>query len=477
MVKQAPTVGRLLTMVLFALSCFGLLLFLWISFGGSTPLKPEGYRFKVALPEATQLAVEADVRVAGVPIGKVRAKERDPEGNATLATIEIDPRYAPISSDARVTLRQKTLLGETYVAMTTGTRDAPKLGEGEILRPRQVQPTVELDEILNTLDPFTRQAFRTWQRSAAGSIRDRGDDLNDALGNLPGFVTTGGDLLEVLDEQRAALGGLVRNTGLVFQAITRRENQLDRVIRNGNTVFTAIQREREAFARTFQVFPTFLDESRRTFRRLDRFARVGQPVVADLKVAMDDLAPTLDALGDFGPDLQRLFTDLDPLIDISRRSLPATAEVLDGLRPVLDELGPWLGELNPTLNWVAHNEATLADMFGNLGVATGAKTVSQVPGAPGHYLRQLGPLGVETAAIHTNRVSGNRGNAYHNPGVLAGKELADTGAYASWDCNHVGERPGGGVPSAPACRAAQPYTRAGTLTALPQFPAESYDRP
>ncbi|MCW3049898.1 MAG: virulence factor Mce family protein, partial [Solirubrobacterales bacterium] len=66
MQKQAPTLGRLLVMVIFALSCFGLLLFLWLSFGGPVPLKPQGYRFKVAVPEATQLGLEADVREAGV---------------------------------------------------------------------------------------------------------------------------------------------------------------------------------------------------------------------------------------------------------------------------------------------------------------------------------------------------------------------------------------------------------------------------
>ena len=55
MQKQAPSLGRIATMVLFALSCFGLLLFLWLSFGGPVPLKPQGFRFKVAFPEATQL--------------------------------------------------------------------------------------------------------------------------------------------------------------------------------------------------------------------------------------------------------------------------------------------------------------------------------------------------------------------------------------------------------------------------------------
>ena len=58
MQKQAPSLGRVFVMVAFALSCFGLLLFLWLSFGGSVPLKPKGYRFKIDVPEATQLGDE-----------------------------------------------------------------------------------------------------------------------------------------------------------------------------------------------------------------------------------------------------------------------------------------------------------------------------------------------------------------------------------------------------------------------------------
>ncbi len=475
MVKQAPTFGRLLTMVGFALSCFGLLLFLWVSFGGPTPLKAKGYRFEVAFPEATQLAVEADVRVAGVQVGKVREKRLAADGNATVATIEVEAKYAPISSDAKAILRQKTLLGETYVEMTTGSGSAPPIPEGGLLDTRRVQGTVELDEILNALDPFTQAAFRTWQQSLAEGVDGRGQDLNDAFGNLPGFIESGGELLDVLDEQKASLRGLVKNTGVVFQAVTQREQQLSKLIDTSDTVFTAIQREKEAFAETWRVFPTFLDESRTTFRRLDSFSRKAQPVVADLKLAFDDLNPTLDALGDAGPELRRLFVNLDPLIDISKRSLPATTEILDGVRPVLGELGPWLGELNPILAWVAEHQYTLTDMFANLGVATAATTKSSVPGAPGHYLRQFGPTGVETVAIHTNRVPGNRGNAYLNPLGVTGPQIAAKGALPSFDCDHLGgERPAGGTPAAPACWVQEAYRYGGKTSRFPQITAESY---
>ena len=56
MQKRAPTLGNMLVIILFVLSCFGLLLFLWESFGGPVPLKPKGYRFTVGFPKALALA-------------------------------------------------------------------------------------------------------------------------------------------------------------------------------------------------------------------------------------------------------------------------------------------------------------------------------------------------------------------------------------------------------------------------------------
>ncbi len=208
MQKSAPSLARILTMAVFALSCFGLLLFLWLSFGGAIPLKPEGYRVQVAFPEATTLATEADVRIAGVSVGKVRDLEVDGDRNRTVATIELDRQFAPLHEDASAMLRQKTLLGETYVELTPG-RSRAMLAEGARLADARVADTVQLDEIFDSLDPATRKAFRTWQQELGQGINGRGRDLNDALGTLPGFAADGSDVLQVLDSQQEALSRLV----------------------------------------------------------------------------------------------------------------------------------------------------------------------------------------------------------------------------------------------------------------------------
>ena len=92
------------------------------------------------------------MRVAGVPVGKVRKVEVGDGTNRTVATIEIERRFAPLRTDARAVLRQKTLLGETYVEMTPG-RSKETIPEGGQLPDGQVKDTVQLDEIFDSLDP------------------------------------------------------------------------------------------------------------------------------------------------------------------------------------------------------------------------------------------------------------------------------------------------------------------------------------
>ena len=162
MTTRGPQLRHVLVISVFSLSCFGLLLFLWLAFGGPVPLGPKGYRFQVAFNDAATLADQADVRIAGVNVGKVVNKDLAPAGgNRTLATIDLKGKYAPIHTDAHAILRQKTLLGETYVELTPGT-SKETVPEGGELSDAQVKPTVELDEIFDSLDPSTRAAFKGW---------------------------------------------------------------------------------------------------------------------------------------------------------------------------------------------------------------------------------------------------------------------------------------------------------------------------
>ena len=333
MVKSTPSLGRIAAMVIFALSCFGLLLFLWLAFGGSIPLKPKGYRFQASFAEATQLAKEADVRISGVPVGKVKTIEPDTKTGRTTAVIELESRYAPVKSDAKAMLRQKTLLGETYVELTPGTPDAEPVAENGTLAQTQVSPTVELDEILRAFDPKTRRAWQTWMQAQAQGIDGYGQDINDALGNLGPFAEDTATLVDILNRQEGGVSRLISNTGVVFEALTERQGQLRSLIRNSNQVFATTASRDEALKEAFVALPTFEDESRVTLRRLAEFATDTDPLVDQLRPAARELSPTLIDLSALAPDLKKLFIELNPLIDASKAGFPAAQQVLRGPAP------------------------------------------------------------------------------------------------------------------------------------------------
>ena len=411
MQKAAPNFGRVAVMATFALSCFGLLLFLWLAFGGPVPLKPEGYRFKTSFAEATQLAQEADVRISGVPVGKVKTIEADKRTGRSDVEIELESRVAPLPRDARAILRQKTLLGETYVELTPGSPSAGMIPEDGRLAAGQVSPTVELDEIYRAFDAKTRAAFRTWMQTQAQAVEGRGQDLNDALGNLGPFADDTASIVDVLNAQEGALRGAVSNTAAVFDALTEREGQLRGLVESSNQVFaTTAARDRE-LQELFRVLPTFSRESARTLTRLERFARDTDPLITQLRPAARKLSPTLQGLQDLAPDLRSLFTELGPLIDASRRGLPAAERVLDDLRPLLGQADPTLRELNPILDYVGLYKRELTAFFANAVASTNARPSPTQP----NYLRTTNPLSAENLAVYPRRVGTNRTNPYILP--------------------------------------------------------------
>ena len=439
MQKQAPSIAKIFVAVGFALSCFGILLFLWVTFGGPTPFKAQSYRFTVDMPEAVTLAKEADVRIGGVSVGKVQTLSLPPEGNATEATIELDPKFAPIPSNTRAILRQKTLLGESYIELTGGTKDAPDLPDGGHLARSQTQSSTQIDEIFQALDKPTRTAFRTWMQNAAIAVKGRGLDLNDSFGNLGPFTTDATDILRILNAQSDSLQGLVRDTGQVFESLSARDGALAGAITNSNATFRALASRDRALAETIQIFPTFNNETRLTLNRLAEFAQNTEPLVRDLKPVADDLTPTFEAVRALAPNLRHLFVNLGPLLDASVKGLPALRKVLANLRPVLAALDPFLANLNPIIRYTNYYRTNVGDFLSSPPAGL-AGTLAPVPGqpAPRHALRQISYLSTESLSVHPERLDTNRGNGYLQPLAVNSYASASHGIFPNFDCKPSG---------------------------------------
>jgi phospholipid/cholesterol/gamma-HCH transport system substrate-binding protein len=450
----SPSIAKIMTMVLFALSCIGLLLFLWLSFGGTLPFNPAGYEFKASFTDASQLADEADVRISGVSVGKVITKQLDPEGNRTIVTIQMNNKFAPIHKDARAILREKTILGETYVQLTPGTPGSPELRDGALLARSQVTNAVQLDQIFDALDPKTRAAFRSWQQQLAIAVKGNDQNLSNVIGNLPQFAADTTDLLQVLDIQHTAVVKLVQNGGTVFAALNKDPAALRNLITSAETTFHTTAANNNAIAATFHVFPTFLDETKATMTRLKGFALDTDPLVKKLEPVAVNLKPTLIDVRELAPPLRSFFNHLGPLITASKTGLPAIRDTLNGATPLLGSVGPFLEQLNPILTWLSTHQQLTSDFISNGAAGLAAKTTTFGGDGTGHYLRQFSPVGPETLSFATNRDAANRGNTYPPPLWLAQKNIFSAGgkypgsfALPSWDCSNTGAAGDGSQPA------------------------------
>ena len=472
-----PSMAKVFTMVLFALSCVGLLLFLWVSFGGKLPFNPEGYEVRISFPNADQLATQADVRIAGVSVGKVVSKSLDPKGNRTIATIQMQNKYAPIHENASAILRMKTILGETYVQLTPGTPNSPAVPDGGLLPRGQVTNAVQLSDIFNALDPRTRAAFQSWQQELAKAIQGNDQNLNSVLGNLPQFTADASDILKVLDVEHGAVVRLSVNGGTVFSALSQNQSALRNLITTGEQVFHTTAANNNALAATFHVFPTFLDETKATMARLKSFALDADPVVKELDPVAQTIPPTMNSVRLLSPDLQRLFVKLGPLITASKTGLPAIRDVIRGAQPLLGQLGPFLEEFNPILSWLSLHQQLIADFISNGAGGISATTTSFAGNGIGHYLRQFSPIGPETLSFWTNRDPNNRGNTYPPSLWLADPRDLTHGIFPAWDCKNSGAGGSGAVAPTnthPGCWVAPKLPGASAQGKIPHIGRASY---
>ncbi len=422
MQKRAPTFGNILVIILFVLSCFGLLMFLWESFGGPLPLKPKGYRFTASFPRTLALAEQSDVRISGVDVGHVISLHLGSDGR-THATVELASQYAPIRRNMHAVLRQKTLLGETYVQLIPEAQVGPYLGDGQQLPNSQVEPSVTLDDILSLFDAKTRRDFQIWQQSVAVGIHGRGEQINAGFAQLEPFVENGNNLLTVLAAQEGALTEVVHNTGVVFEALASRDHQLEGLISNGERTFHAAAEGSQAFAEAFRELPAFERNSTKALKEIDKFSVVANPYLEEFRPTQRKLSALLTAAEPFAPEFDQFNTELGPLTKAAEAGLPSFKTSLNLTIPLLENLRPVLHNLDPFLQYTGEYVPELQAFFANLTAASQAQgfngSLQAREGPKEHLLTTMSVLTPESLATYPARIGTNRDNPYQHTGAYS----------------------------------------------------------
>jgi phospholipid/cholesterol/gamma-HCH transport system substrate-binding protein len=207
------------------------------------------YRLLVPLDSADGLYPGSDVLIAGAKAGSVRDINLD--GGHSLLTIALDDAHAPVHSNARLTVRPKSLLGEKYVAIEPGSGDS--MASGSRLKVTQVARAVDLQDVVNTLDQPTREKLRTLLIELGGGLAGRGLDTNQTvsygrqdLDDLAAITKTlaarDADLRQVIEglaqvtaelarsDRRQELGELIKNSAALLHSLSQQDAQLKRAL-------------------------------------------------------------------------------------------------------------------------------------------------------------------------------------------------------------------------------------------------------
>ncbi len=467
MQTQAPKLGSVLMAAAFALAAVCVAIFFWKSFGGPTPLNPEGYTLEASFPQAANLYPNASVRIAGVPVGKVISTT--PAGERTKVVIELDDRYAPIPSDTHAILRNKTLLGETYVELTPGDPEAPKLADGGRLPSSHIASTQRLDQVLATFDPPTRKALRRFVTELAASTRGRGADLNAAIGAAPDAIGGLGTVAGILDRQRASVRQLVSSSAQVLEALGTRRGELQSLVTAGEGVLATTAARNRQLTATVKALPPFIGDLRRALVAYRRTAVTLGPALRRIRELAPGLRSSLVATAELSPQLAGLFRELPSVMHAARRGLPASTRVLRASKPLVDELYPANRNLEPFFQLAATYRRDIGAAVAK-GAASGQASAETANGGRKHYLRVLLPLLNEDSFGYGQRSPTNRHNPYPRPGSLG--DIAGGGIRA-WDCDNLGNPlvfpPVGVGAGPPPCRTQKPWTFDGQTRSFPHL--------
>lgn len=311
--------------------------------GVRLPWNADSYPVQAVFSDAAGLhpGDEPTVLVAGVDVGKV-TDVRHERGRAVV-TLSIEDRHARdlLRSDARAEIVPRSSLNDLEVDIDPGTARTP-LEDDQPIAERRTQTSVQLDQVVATLDADTRAWAQVLLGELRTGLRGRTSELAASLRELGRVTRPTAEVSAALAERRRLLSGLIRDLDVIFGALADRGTDLAATIRTGRQTLDVTAAHETELADTFRALPGTLHSLDRALARVDALAVPLNPALERLRPAANRLPGALRALRRFVPTGRELVAELRPL---TARG-PASAREI---RRLLERLGPDVQSLSPVV--------------------------------------------------------------------------------------------------------------------------------
>jgi phospholipid/cholesterol/gamma-HCH transport system substrate-binding protein len=395
---QTQFAVKLAGSIAFALASAAIFIWLFTMAGGQLPFSNEyPYGVQAVVPSAVELAQNADVREAGVKVGRVSQIAN--RGSTAVLQLEIDGAHAPIYKDATVRIRTKSLVGENYVELDPGAPQAGRVLNGGVLPISNALGAVQVDQILSALDANTRARLKSLLDSlGSGLAGNGGENLNRLLETSSGLVSESAPALDVLGPQREDVATVVDDLGRVMGALGDRASAIRILARQLQAEAQAVAARDARLAATLDVLPSTLRQARATATHLASFSRHATPVLGNLTLAFHRLVPAVDVLGPASIAGRAMLDELGQFDHAGAPMLAALSRFATSSYPFAPRLDGFLVQVNPLLRYMDGYSPELGAFFGSQRSIT-----SSVEG-PGRIGRVHAEISTSTLASYPTQL-------------------------------------------------------------------------
>jgi virulence factor Mce-like protein len=297
------SLANLVILLAFAVFCIGGLGYLAKGMGMSVPFTQQGWILKASFTQADGLVPQSDVYESGVHVGKVLSMQ--PDGTkGVVVTMRIDSDVS-LHQDVQAFVQPKTAIGDTYVNLVRRPNStAPIATSGYAIPLSRTGQSVQLDTILNNMDPATRAAMSLSLRELGVAVSGQSSDIQTTIPQLDQVLANLQPIVQVGDARQRDLNQILIDLAVIMRSLAQDQQSLGQLVNSGDTAMGAIASRDQDLGGTVRqadqlmtsldtIFQGLTPADRSSLAQSPATLQAGLKLLSELNPAIDRLLPEL----------------------------------------------------------------------------------------------------------------------------------------------------------------------------------------
>jgi virulence factor Mce-like protein len=271
----------------------------WLGAGGAGGGGTGSRHYWVELDNAFGLVSGADVKVAGVKVGKIGSFKLDRTTYRALVELDIDQKgFDQFRSDAFCESKPQSLIGEYFIDCQPGANGQP-MANGATIPVSQTASTVAPDLVNNILRLPYRERLRIILNELGAGVAGQETNINDAVRRAVPALRDTDRTLKILADENHTLADLVTNGDAVITPLARNHAQVGRWVMTAGATARASAARRTELAATFHKLPLLLEQLKPNMAALGQVAVTQTPALQNLHASAGQLTRFFNLLTPF----------------------------------------------------------------------------------------------------------------------------------------------------------------------------------